>query len=221
MVLAEFRGFVSGLAVVTTVLQFLSGILVCKQYVVNRTTAEASPLPFIAGVLSTGLWLMYGLSKNDSVIVTVNVIGITLMTAYTALFYVFTYKKSTTLKQILVTVGVLFFMLGYVRVEENSEILLSRLGTSACVLTLVAIAAPMSKLLYVLRMRCTECLPFPMILMSFVVSSLWFLYGLIEEDTFLTVPNIIGAVLALLQLSLFVVFPRTPGSPLLAKSLQA
>lgn len=76
----------------------------------------------------TGLWLMYGLSKNDSVIVTVNVIGITLMTAYTALFYVFTYKKSTTLKQILVTVGFLFFTLGYVRVEENSEVLLSRLG---------------------------------------------------------------------------------------------
>lgn len=76
----------------------------------------------------TGLWLMYGLSKNDSVIVTVNVIGITLMTAYSALFYVFTYKKSTTLKQILVTVGFLFFTLGYVRVEENSEVLLSRLG---------------------------------------------------------------------------------------------
>lgn len=60
-------------------------------------------------------------------------------------------------------------------------------GFLACCLTLLTIGAPLSKLFYVVKMKCTDCLPFPMIVMSFFVSSLWFLYGLIEEDVYMTV----------------------------------
>lgn len=60
-------------------------------------------------------------------------------------------------------------------------------GLSACSLTLLTIVAPMSKLLHVIRVKNTQCLPFPMILMSFFVSTLWFLYGMIVQDAFLQV----------------------------------
>ncbi|XP_063620131.1 sugar transporter SWEET1 [Cydia splendana] len=219
MALSEFKELISGLAVVTTVLNFLSGMLVCKQYVVNRSTAEASPLPFLTGVLASALWLMYGITKDDSKIILVNIIGITLMTLYSLVFYMYTYKKSTTFKQMVFTMGLVVSSVGYLRFEEDKETLLGRLGTVACLVTLLAIAAPMSKLFYVLKVKSTECLPFPMILMSFFVSSLWFLYGVIEEDNYLILPNIVGAGLSVFQLSLFVVFPRTP--PLLPKSVLA
>ncbi|CAH0406591.1 unnamed protein product [Chilo suppressalis] len=221
MNLSDLRGFVSSLAVITTVLQFLSGTLVCKQYVSNRTTAEASPLPFLFGIVSSGLWLLYGLTKSDDKIVLVNIIGVTLMVAYTIVFYIYTFKKSSLLKQIIIMVCFLLFVMGYVFVEEDNEELLSRLGLLACSLTLMTIAAPMSKLIYVLRVKSTECLPFPMILMSFFVSSLWSLYGFIEEDSYLIVPNFIGSVLALLQLSLFVMYPRISETSSLMKSIIA
>ncbi|CAG9783617.1 unnamed protein product [Diatraea saccharalis] len=221
MILSDIRGFVSTLAVITTVLQFLSGTLVCKQYVSNRTTAEASPLPFLFGIVSSGLWLLYGLTKHDDKIVLVNIIGVTLMTSYTVVFYIYTFKKSSLLKQIIIMVCFILFVIGYLFVEEDNEELLCRLGLLACSLTLMTIAAPMSKLIYVLKVKSTECLPFPMILMSFFVSSLWFLYGVIEEDSYLIVPNFIGGVLALMQLSLFVIYPSTPASPSLLKSIIA
>lgn len=62
-------------------------------------------------------------------------------------------------------------------------------GLSACSLTVLTIAAPMSKLFYVIKYRNTECLPFPMILTSFFVSTLWLLYGIIEEDIYLMVSS--------------------------------
>ncbi|XP_075970078.1 sugar transporter SWEET1 [Anticarsia gemmatalis] len=221
MYLSDFKDLVSSLAVVTTVLQFLSGVLVCKQYVVNRTTAEASPLPFICGVLSCCLWFLYGLVKQDNLIILVNMIGLTLMVAYTIVFYIFTFKKSTVLKQGLLTLAYVIIMVIYVTFEEDNDVLLVRLGIMSCSLTLITIAAPMSKLLHVLRVKSTECLPFPMILMSFFVSTFWFLYGMIEEDSYLLMTNFVGAVLAMSQLSLFVIYPNKPMSPSIGKSILA
>ncbi|XP_013186447.1 sugar transporter SWEET1 [Amyelois transitella] len=204
---------VSILAVITTVLQFLSGTLVCKQYVKNQTTGESSPLPFLCGMLSCGLWLLYGLTINDDTITLVNTIGIILMTSYTIIFYIYTLNKSSLIKQIGLIGGILILMTHYVSSEINTDKLIQRLGLLACSLTLLTIVSPMNKLFYVMKVKSTECLPFPMILMSFFVSLLWCIYGLLIVDPYLTLPNAIGAVLAILQLSLFLFYPRVPSSP--------
>ncbi|CAH2230193.1 sugar transporter SWEET1 [Pararge aegeria] len=221
MNLVGIRELVSFSAVVTTILQFLSGILVCKQYVVNRTTAESSPLPFICGFLSCGVWLLYGLIKQDNIVTFVNVVGILLMISYVFVFYNYTFKKTSLSKQFLVSLVFYMFIMGYVSVETDNELLLRRVGLSACILTMLAIAAPMSKLLYVIRTKCTECLPFPMIVMSFIVSSLWFFYGLIEEDVYMMIPNSIGCGLTAVQLCLFMIYPATPYSSLPTKTTLA
>ncbi|XP_026495170.1 sugar transporter SWEET1 [Vanessa tameamea] len=221
MYLSDLKDLVSSLAVITTILQFLSGSLVCKQYVVNGTTSESSPLPFICGFISSGLWLLYGLTKQDNKIILVNSFGIVLTVSYVLVFYIYTIKKTSVLRQFLLSITIYVFTIGYMSVEEDNEVLLSRLGLSACSLTLLTIAAPMIKLFYVIRTKCTDCLPFPMIFMSLIVSSLWFVYGVIEEDIYLSVPNFIGVVLALAQLSLFVIFPSIPHSPLISKTTLA
>ncbi|XP_041977641.1 sugar transporter SWEET1 [Aricia agestis] len=221
MELVEIKEFVASLAVLTTILQFLSGILVCKQYVVNKTTAEASPLPFICGFISAGIWLLYGLAKHNNKIIMVNTIGVTLMFFYTIIFYIFTIKKSSVLKQFLAVLVMYIFVIFYNSAEEDKYLLTNRLGTMACSLTLITIASPLSKLLYVIRRKSTDCLPFPLILMTFIVSSLWFLYGLLEEDVFLSAPNFIGGTLAAFQLSLFIIYPSIPSSPLITKNTLA
>lgn len=45
----------------------------------------------------------------------------------------------------------------------------------------------MSKLFYVIKVKNTECLPFPIILMTLVVTTLWAIYGALSDDIFLTV----------------------------------
>ncbi|KAG6450034.1 sugar transporter SWEET1 isoform X2 [Manduca sexta] len=180
----EVREFVSNGAVLITILQFLSGI--------------------------AGLWILYGSTKPDNKIIFVNVVGVLLMIGYIIVFYIYTIKKSSLVKIIIATAVCIFFLLWYVSLEEDNEILLSRLGLLACSLTLLTVAAPLSKFFYVLKVKCTDCLPFPMILMSFFVSAMWFFYGLLEEDVYITTPNFIGGSLAALQLSLFLIFPHKP-----------
>ncbi|XP_013146431.1 PREDICTED: sugar transporter SWEET1-like isoform X2 [Papilio polytes] len=218
MNLFDLKEPIAYLAVATTILQFLSGILVCKQYVANKTTAEASSFPFIAGVLSCGIWLLYGLTKRNDKIVTVNTIGLVLMISYSVIFYFYTFKKSAVLRQCTFTIIFFLILLGYISVEEDNENLVIRLGTLASSFTIVTVAAPLSKLLHVIRVKSTECLPFPMILMSLFVSAFWYLYGYIDQDLFVAVPNFIGMVLAMVQLVLFLIFPSTSHSSKQCKS---
>lgn len=50
------------------------------------------------------------------------------MASYTAVFYIFTFKKSSLLKQVFVTITFILLVVGYVAVEDNNALLLSRLG---------------------------------------------------------------------------------------------
>ncbi|CAH1646184.1 unnamed protein product [Spodoptera littoralis] len=219
MQLSTLGNIISALAITTTILQFFSGALVCKQYVLNKTTAESSSLPFVCGILCCCLWYLYGSYKNDNVIMIVNIIGITLMISYTAVFYKYTFKKSVVLKQMLCLLIFLTFIISYTYIEDDSQALYVTLGFVASLFTLVTIAAPLSKLFHVVRVNSTECLPFPMILMSFFVSLLWFLYGTIQDDIFLWLTNLVGAILAIIQLSLFAIYPNKCQSPSLMKNI--
>lgn len=60
----------------------------------------------------------------------VNVVGVLFMVAYTIVFYLYTFKKSVVLRQMYVTVGFCLFMIWYVNIEEDNEVLLNRLGKS-------------------------------------------------------------------------------------------
>lgn len=74
----------------------------------------------------------------------------------------------------------------------------------------------------VLRRRATSTLPLPLCIANFMVSTEWFIYGLLVWDFYLIVslpcpstlstqtPNGIGSVLATAQLFLFIILPRKP-----------
>ena len=58
-----------------------------------------------------------------------------------------------------------------------------------------------------IKTRSTESLSFPLCLANFVCASLWALYGLMLNDYFVMIPNLIGTVLGFAQVSLFNKFP--------------
>ncbi len=71
-------------------------------------------------------------------------------------------------------------------------------------------AAPLAGLRVVMRRKATSTLPLPLCIANFMVSSEWFVYGLMVKDFYLITPNGIGSFLAFCQLILFVVLPRKP-----------
>lgn len=84
-------------------------------------------------------------------------------------------------------------------------------GYICCTVTVLFFAAPCCMLMDVIRTKSTEMLPLPLILMSFIGSVQWFAFGLIANDLFLQIPNLLGAFLSGTQLSLFCIYPNKPG----------
>ena len=59
--------------------------------------------------------------------------------------------------------------------------------------------------------RCTDTLPLALILAYAVCSLEWTLYGMLEHDSYIVVPNAAGFLLGVTQLALFLVYPREEG----------
>ena len=101
-----------------------------------------------------------------------------------------------------------FLVLAYLVVESRSDPTYLT-GLLACVASLVFCAAPLAQVRDVVNTKSSEKMPFPLIMSSFLVTVMWFLYGLLIRDQFVSVPNGIGAVISLIELSLFVIYPQT------------
>ncbi|XP_055602390.1 sugar transporter SWEET1 isoform X9 [Uranotaenia lowii] len=67
--------FLATSATISTVLQFLTGLLICRKYIRKKSTGDTSGLPFISGFLSCSLWLKYGLLSHEHTVIFVNIIG--------------------------------------------------------------------------------------------------------------------------------------------------
>ncbi|XP_036330589.1 sugar transporter SWEET1 [Rhagoletis pomonella] len=194
-------------AVVSTVLQFLSGVIICRKYIQKKSTGESSGLPFICGFLSTSFWLRYGLLTGERSVALVNVIGIFLFLCYTMVYYVFSVNKKSYMRQFGFVLCILFGVWYYTDSIEADAEKIRVMGLICCIITVCFFAAPLTMLVHVIRMKNSESLPFPLIAMTFLVSVQWVIYGVIISDTFIQIPNFLGCLLSLLQLCLFVVYP--------------
>ncbi|KAG7177954.1 Sugar transporter SWEET1-like 2 [Homarus americanus] len=89
----------------------------------------------------------------------------------------------------------------------NVEIIKNRVGMMCCVGSIIFCASPLISLKDVFNTQSTEMLPFPLIFATFIMAGLWWLYGIIIENSFVQYPNLIGFALSGFQLLLFIVYP--------------
>lgn len=204
----EWTDIVATSAIITTVIQFLSGTVICKKYIEKKSTGDTSCLPFISGFLSCVLWLKYGLVTGEESVVLVNSIGAVLFFIYTVVYFLLTINKRLTLRQFG---GACFIIVGicvFTNLSTDYTSVSLVLGILCCVVTILFISAPLSLLVHVIRVKSTESLPFPLIIMSFFVSLLWLIYGILITDIFIQITNFLGSVISALQLMLFIIYPN-------------
>ncbi|KAK4875208.1 hypothetical protein RN001_011630 [Aquatica leii] len=208
----DIKSILAVTASISTILQFLAGTLVCQKIVQKKSTGDISGLPFVSGFLSTSLWLRYGFLIGDHSLILVNTVGATLHFSYAVVFYLYSIKKTVILRQFFGSIGILLTILAYSVYESNKEVSIKYVGFLCCVMTIMFFAAPLTSLLYVIKVKSAESLPFPIIFMSFIVSMQWFFYGVILKDTFIQIPNFLGCLLSGFQLSLFCIYTKSPSS---------
>jgi len=209
MALEDWKDFIGNSATFFTILQFLMGIQVCLGFYKKQSTGETSCMTFIVGVVMTFVWFSYGRLVNDHNIMTVNVTGFVLQTIYCFVFYSFSTAKVQTGKKIFLTFLLLTLVQTYIVNENDSETAQYRIGLFAASLSVSYCMAPLATIQHVFRTRSTESLPFSLIVGSVFFTSLWSLYGIIIEDAFVKVPNMLSFGVAVFQLSLFACYPST------------
>jgi solute carrier family 50 protein (sugar transporter) len=205
----DLLNVISSVAIVLTIGSFLTGTQICLKIWRKGSTADFTAFPFLAGILCTSLWLRYGLQVKDSTMIGVNTVGVSCFTSYLVFYYLFTLNKSTITKQIL---GLVLVLLSIVAFSSTTQNPVNTAGLFASASGLMFCAAPLAALADVVKSKSTEKLPFPLILSSFLVGSLWFLYGFLMNDAFIQVPNAIGAIISASQLSLFAMYPSVPAA---------
>ncbi|KAK5644454.1 hypothetical protein RI129_005754 [Pyrocoelia pectoralis] len=206
---ADLRDLLAVTACITTIFQNLAGTLICLKIVQKKSTGDLSALPFISGFLATGSWLGYGLLINDTSLILVNTVGATLNFAYAVLFCYYSIKKTIVLRQFVGSICAILTVLAYIANETDKDVSIKYIGFLACALTIMFFAAPLTSLLYVIKVKSAESLPFPIILMSFIVTIQWFFYGFLLHDYFIQVPNLLGCFLSGFQLLLFWIYSKS------------
>ena len=206
MVLEEWQGVVGVSATVTTVLQFLSGVSVCVVYYKRKTTGDSSSLTFLAGVCMSSVCYNYGVLIQNTTLQTVNTTGLVLQTLYTVVFYTYSSHRARTGRMVGLAVVFILCVQSYIISEENISIARTRVGLLGALLSITYSCAPLANLPTVFKTRNTDTLPYYLILATVLATAQWTLYGLIIEDNIIKIPNFVGFIAAILQLSLFCCF---------------
>ncbi|XP_049810341.1 sugar transporter SWEET1-like isoform X1 [Schistocerca nitens] len=183
---------------------------ICKGFIDTGTTGESEPTTFVAALLSSSLWLLYGIAISDTSTIIVNSIGALLQSSYVVTYYIYAIRKSQVLKYMAAFIVVLLLTLLYLYFDTNPDRKRYHMGLICTFVTIMFFAAPLVTLRKVIRSRSTRSLPFPIILMTFLSSVQWLIYGFLLGDPFMKIVNVIGTLLSTFQLSLFVIYRDQP-----------
>ncbi|XP_058825281.1 sugar transporter SWEET1-like [Topomyia yanbarensis] len=207
-VLQPYKQLVGDVAGIVTVLQMFSGCFVCNDIRKKGSSNGFSPMPFIGGCGLTILFSQHALLMGDLAMIRANVVGLAISVVYTGFYYLYTPKQSRGQfwKQVGIAVAITTSLLAYAQWEDPA-LVEDRFGLIITVMLLTLIAQPLFGLPEIMRKKSTEGLPFAMILSGTVVGSMWLLYGIILNNTFVVLQNLAGVVLSAIQLALFVIYP--------------
>ncbi|CAD5219094.1 unnamed protein product [Bursaphelenchus okinawaensis] len=204
----SFLNILSLCAFFTTVGLFFCGIPICRQIWKRKDTNEISGAPFLMGVLGGFCWMTYGILKNDETVKYVTSAQVVLYSVYTVYYFFMTKKKFWISIQITALTAICTGL--FLSQHFFKERVLHPLGIVCLTLNIADFAAPLAGLKVVIRRGATSTLPLPLCIANFLVSSEWFIYGLLKGDFYLIFPNGVGSFLAFCQLILFIVLPRKP-----------
>ncbi|VDO62615.1 unnamed protein product [Heligmosomoides polygyrus] len=215
----EVLPYLSFSAIFSTIGLFLCGIQICRRIRERGTSEGTGSAPFVLAFVSCAFWLQYGVLKQDHVVIFVNVVGFLLQGCYLAYYYSMTRNPKLLKKVIaaeLVAIAVMLYVVNYAGLKDSGR---EPLGLICVVLNIASIGAPLFQVGEVIRTKNSESLPLPLCLACFAVSLQWLLYGILVNDYVIQVPNYIATLLSLIQLSLFVIYPRRPAFVLLKDSI--
>jgi solute carrier family 50 protein (sugar transporter) len=174
-----------------------SSVMTAKGIYKNRSSGDLSPLPFISLFTNSFIWSLYGFLKMDPTVLIPNGCGV-----FSSLYCILAFHKNAIIKPKKLYVGSIMIVLGALLLALFNKVRF--IGILGCILSVLLSASPLAVLQTVIRDKSTKSLPFVTSFVIWLNSISWLLYGvLVAHDILIYGPNILGFVLASIQMTLF------------------
>ncbi|KAK9707593.1 hypothetical protein RND81_07G207200 [Saponaria officinalis] len=179
----------------------------------KKSTESFQSVPYVVAMFSAMLWLYYALLKTkEYYLLTINSSGCIIEAFYIAVFL--TYASRTA----RICTAKLFFSLNIVAFSAIVIIIqliltspskrVQVLGYLCAIFSIAVFAAPLSIMVKVIQTKSVEFMPFPLSFFLTLCAVIWFVYGLLRQDLFISIPNVFGFLLGLLQMILYIICKR-------------
>lgn len=195
---------------------FLSPIPTFKRIIRNRSTERFSGQPYIYALLNCLICMWYGtplVSLDNVLVMTVNSVGAVFQLFYVTLFVLYVEKgKKLRMLGLLLAVLALFTIIamGSLQIQDPS-IRRTFVGLLSVASLISMFASPLFIIKLVIQTKSVEFMPFFLSLATFLMSAAFFVYGLLNNDAYVSVPNGIGTMLGIVQLLLYFHFKKAHG----------
>ncbi|EOY22579.1 Medicago truncatula MTN3, putative [Theobroma cacao] len=178
----------------------------------KKSTEGFQSIPYVVALVSAALWIYYAtLKSNAFLLMTINSFGCFVETIYTVVFIIYAPKKARILTMkllLLFNFGGLLLILLLTHFFSKGPSRIHIVGWFCVVSSAGVFAAPLSIMRLVVRTKSVEFMPFALSFFLTLSAIMWLIYGVLLKDFYISLPNIIGVVLGMIQMVLFVVYKK-------------
>mmetsp|Transcript_14685 Transcript_14685/g.20057 ORF Transcript_14685/g.20057 Transcript_14685/m.20057 type:complete len:243 (-) Transcript_14685:331-1059(-) len=186
---------------------FLAPIPTILQIARDGSVGGLPLLPYSSMIANAFVWVVYGLLKSESKIVTPNGIGLVLGIYYYKQFSRHVSASATNLPGTLsqhwnglVMIISLVLLLATGLTKDMAAELIGKFGVLIC---MIMFASPLSAMKVVIETRSADSIPLPFTIACVVNCALWSVVGVLDMDDFnVYFPNLVGLSAGLAQLAL-------------------
>ncbi|KAL4174973.1 hypothetical protein KRP22_006901 [Phytophthora ramorum] len=208
--------FITTVKVLTTIAQIvlrLSPVPELYRVHKRKDVGVMALMPLVALLLCNHIWLIYAYTvKNIFPLFSVCVYGDVVATLYIVIYAKWCSDRVYVAKSIVVAGILLALVTTYAVLVASGAISQSRhqlglvLGYLANVATFAMYISPLEKLKLVIQTKSSAAIPALLCGIIFVNSTLWLINGIVDDDLFIVVPNVVGLLLSATQLTLYVIY---------------
>ncbi|GMF24411.1 unnamed protein product [Phytophthora lilii] len=179
----------------------------------QQNTGVMAFIPLVALLLCNHVWLVYAYTvKNIFPLFSVCVFGDMVLALYVGIYAKYCPNRVYMVKCIVVGAVPFVLVTLYAILVAVEAIPQSRhqlgvvLGYLADATTFALFVSPFEKVKLVIETKSSAAIPVLLCGIIFVNSSLWLINGIIDDDLFIIVPNIVGVLLSAVQLTLYYMY---------------
>ncbi|XP_023534478.1 bidirectional sugar transporter SWEET4-like [Cucurbita pepo subsp. pepo] len=195
---------------------FLSPVPTFIQIWKKGSVEQYSPMPYLATLINCMMWTLYGLPMvhpGSLLVVTINGSGTVIELVYVIIFLVYSDGKKKRVKVLLVLLVEVIFVavltLLVLTLAHSFHRRSAIVGTVCIVFNIMMYASPLTVMKLVIKTKSVEYMPFFLSFASLANGVVWTAYACIRFDPFITIPNGLGTLSALVQLILYATFYKS------------